>query len=252
MTETGRLSGRAAIVTGAAQGIGRGIATALAQEGAGLVLVGRTPATLQQAADSITSSGAAVCSVEGSVSDRATADAAVREAVRAFGGVDVVVNCAHTYTPHASVDRIPEADFRTELETGFFGTVHFMQAAFPHLREKGGSIINLGSQAALQGTAERGAYAATKEAIRGLSRSAARDWGRYRVRVNVLCPVAMTPALEERVSADARARVAQAIPLRHIGDALQDVAPVAVFLASDEARYVTGQTINVDGGLWMF
>jgi NAD(P)-dependent dehydrogenase (short-subunit alcohol dehydrogenase family) len=245
------LSGRVAIVTGAAQGIGLGIATAFAKAGADLVLVGRTAEKLEEAAGAIAETGASVRHLAGNVADRATADAAVAEAVDAFGRLDILVNNAHTFTPHASMEEIPEEDFRLELDTGFFGTVHFMQAAFPHLRERGGSIINLGSYAALHGDGSRATYAATKEAIRGLTRSAARDWGTYRIRVNVIHPAALTPAAASRASKEYLDAFRAATALHYLGNAEEDVGPVAVFLASDASHYVTGQTIMAEGGWWM-
>ena len=127
-----------------------------------------------------------------------------------------------------------------------------MQAAFPHMREEGGSIINFGSQVALHSDPNRAAYSVTKEAIRALSRTAARDWGKYKVRVNVICPMALTPAIEERVTPEVKAAVEATTSLGYFGDPERDVAPVAVFLASEGSRYVTGQTINADGGRWMF
>jgi NAD(P)-dependent dehydrogenase (short-subunit alcohol dehydrogenase family) len=252
MNKEGLLTGRVAIVTGAGQGIGRGIATALAKAGAGVTLVDQALDTMEEAAESIAATGASVRLIQGSVSDRATADRAVAESLGAFGGVGILVNCAHTYTPHASLEAIPEEDFRIELDTGFFGTVHFMQAVFPHMRDGGGSIINFGSQVALHSDPNRATYSATKEAIRALSRTAARDWGKYKIRVNVICPLALTPAIEERVTAEVRAAVEVSTALGYFGDPESDIAPVAVFLASDESRYLTGQTINADGGRWMF
>jgi NAD(P)-dependent dehydrogenase (short-subunit alcohol dehydrogenase family) len=249
---SGPLSGRAAIVTGGGRGLGKAIATALAVSGAGVVLVDHTLETLTESAESIAAAGASVRQVQGSVGHRTTADRAVAEAVAAYGRVDVLVNCAHTYTAHASMETIPEDDFRTELDSGFLGTVQFMQAAFPHLREEGGSIINFGSHDALRGQPNRATYSAAKEAVRGMSRSAARDWGRYGIRVNVLCPSAITPAVKARVTPEKLAEAVATTALGYIGDPYEDVAPVAIFLASDASRYVTGQTINVDGGRWMF
>jgi NAD(P)-dependent dehydrogenase (short-subunit alcohol dehydrogenase family) len=242
------LTGRVAIVTGAAQGIGNGIAAALAKAGADLVLVGRTAEKLEQAARAI---GPSVRHVAGDVADRATADAAVAEAVDAFGRLDVLVNNAHTFTPHASLEEIPEDDFRLELDTGFFGTVHFMQAAFPHLRERGGSIINIGSYVGLHSTSGRATYTATKEAIRAVSRAAARDWGQYRIRVNVINPAALTPAAASRASDEYIAAFKAATALGYLGDPEEDIGPVAVFLAGDGSHYVTGQTIMAEGGWWM-
>ncbi len=125
----GRLVGRAAIVTGASQGIGEGIAKAFAKEGANLVLVGRTPEKLHSVAVAIENIGGSVVEVQGSVADRAIADRAVSEALAAFGRPDVLVNNAHSFSPKAPLDEISEAGVRLALDTGFFGTFYFMQAA---------------------------------------------------------------------------------------------------------------------------
>jgi NAD(P)-dependent dehydrogenase (short-subunit alcohol dehydrogenase family) len=247
-----QLAGRVAIVTGGGQGVGAGIAIALANEGARLVLVGRSPDTLASTSDAIAAAGGEARHVQGTVAERATAERAVQEALAAFGALDVLVNNAHTFAPAASLETIPDEHFRMELDTGFFGTVHFMQAAFPHMRERGGSIINIGSYAAVHGSPRRSTYAATKEAIRALSRTAARDWGRYRIRVNVINPWAYTPAVERRVAREYLREAEASTALGYIGDAEKDIGPVAVFLASDDSHYVTGQTINVEGGWWMF
>jgi NAD(P)-dependent dehydrogenase (short-subunit alcohol dehydrogenase family) len=216
------------------------------------VIVGRRRETLKRASDSIAATGAAVRQIEGSIAERSTAERAVDEAIATFGRLDILVNNAHTFTPAASLEAIPQAHFRTELDSGFMGTVNFMQAAFPHMRADGGSIINIGSYAGLHSTRGRAAYAATKEAIRALSRTAARDWGHYRIRVNVINPWAYTPAVESRVAREYLAAFEATTALGYIGDSEKDIGPVAVFLASDESRYVTGQTINADAGQWMF
>jgi NAD(P)-dependent dehydrogenase (short-subunit alcohol dehydrogenase family) len=174
---TKTLADRTAIVTGAGQGIGRAIAAAMGDAGAAVVLVDRAADTVNEVARDLRSAGARVAVVEGSVADRATADRAVAAAVDDFGRLDAVVNCAQGYTPHAAMDTIPVDDFRHELDTGFFGTVHLMQAAFPALRERGGSIVNFGSVVALEGSAKRATYAAAKEAIRGMSRAPRRAIG---------------------------------------------------------------------------
>jgi NAD(P)-dependent dehydrogenase (short-subunit alcohol dehydrogenase family) len=249
-----RLAGRVAIVTGAGQGIGEGIARAFAKHGASLVLVGRNRGKLDSVAAAIREIGGTVQLVQGSVAERSIADRAVAEAVSAFGRLDILVNNAHTFTPKAPLDQITEEYFRINLESGFFGTVHFMQAAFPHMREAGGSIINLGSLTGVLGQKTYAPYAATKEAIRGLSRTAARDWGEYRIRVNVLNPGADSPASLRYFAEhpDNLRRTLETMALGYRGTPEDDVAPIAVFLAGDDSRYMTGQTINADGGRVMF
>ncbi len=252
--QEGRLAGRVAIVTGAGQGVGEGIAMAFAKAGARLVLVGRTPEKLEAVAAAIGEVGGSAHTVQGSVAERSTADRAVAETISTFGRLDVLVNNAHTFTPKAPLGEITEEYVRINLESGFFGTFHFMQAAFPHMREAGGSIINFGSYAGLLGQATYAPYAATKEAIRGLSRSAARDWGKYKIRVNVLNPATNSPAslrhFAEHPENLPRILETMAYPYRDTPE--NDVGPIAVFLAGDDSHYLTGQTINADGGRWMF
>jgi NAD(P)-dependent dehydrogenase (short-subunit alcohol dehydrogenase family) len=245
-----KLSGRVAIVTGAGSGIGRGIAVALAKEGTALILVGRTPETLNATVELIRPLGTAVHSVQGSVAERDTANRAVSEALSRLGRLDILVNNAHTFAPLLSVEETPEADFRTHMESGLYGTLYFMQAAFPHMLERGGSIMNFGSMAGLQGWAKFAPYAASKEAIRALSRSASRDWGKHRIRVNVVVPSAHSPISDKYMSDPATHKaVIDSIPLGYLGDPELDIGRVAVFLASDDSRYVTGQTLHVDGGM---
>jgi NAD(P)-dependent dehydrogenase (short-subunit alcohol dehydrogenase family) len=251
----GRLAGRTAIVTGAGQGIGEGIARAYAKEGADLVLVSRTAEKLHAVAEAVRALGATVVEMRGSVADRALADRSVSEALSAFGRLDVLVNNAHSFSLKKPLEEVSEEDVRLDLDTGFFGTFHFMQAAFPHMRAAGrGSIINFGSVSALEGTAKYAAYAATKEAIRGLTRCAARDWGKYGIRVNVINPAADSPASLAFFARDPEnlPRTLEKMALGYRGKPEEDVAPVAVFLASDDSHYMTGQTLNADGGRWMF
>ena len=136
------------------------------------------------------------------------------------------------------------------FDTGFRGTLYFMQAAYSHLRERGGRIINIGSGAGLDGLAGQGAYGATKEAIRALSKTAAREWGREGINVNILCPLAKSPGvaalLEQAPEMERKMTAGQ--PLGRIGECEEDIGGVAVFLASEEARYITGHTLPADGG----
>jgi NADP-dependent 3-hydroxy acid dehydrogenase YdfG len=144
-----RLSGRTAIVTGAGTGIGQGIAVAMAKQGAGIVIVGRTPSTLDDTRLRVEAAGGRIVCLEGSVADPETAPRVVARAVEEFGRLDIVVNNAHTFSPTLPLDQTPLSDFRQHMDSGFYGTLYFMQAAFPQMKDKGGSIINLAAVHAL-------------------------------------------------------------------------------------------------------
>jgi NAD(P)-dependent dehydrogenase (short-subunit alcohol dehydrogenase family) len=245
-----RLEGRTAIVTGAGTGIGQGIAIAMAKQGANIVIVGRTPETLADTRGRVEAVGGRIVCVEGSVADPETAPRTVARAAEAFGRLDILVNNAHSFSPTLPLEETPIDDFRQHMESGFFGTLYFMRAAFPHMKDHGGSIINFGSVAGVAGWPLFTPYAAAKEAIRGLSRSAARDWGPYRIRVNVIVPSSHSKITDEYLNdPQAMAAVVATIPLGYMGDPELDIGGVALFLASDDARYVTGQTIHADGGM---
>jgi NAD(P)-dependent dehydrogenase (short-subunit alcohol dehydrogenase family) len=244
------LTGRVGIVTGAGTGIGQGIAIALAKQGVNLVIVGRTLETLNSTIASVEKTGASIRYVKGSIAERETAKRAVAEAISAFGRLDVVVNNAHTFSSYFDISETPEENFRIHMESGFFGTLYFMQAAFPHMRERGGSIINVGSIAGLEGWATMAPYNVTKEAIRALSRTASREWGKYKIRVNVIVPSAHSKIADEYLSDPEILKATLArIPLGYIGDPELDIGRVAVFLASEDSRYISGQTLQVDGGM---
>ena len=247
---TGRLSGKVAIVTGGGQGIGEGIARLFVREGARVLITGRTPDKLEATAKAI---GGEIDWIAGTAGIRADADAAIARAVERFGGVDILVHNAQTSRPGTLFEDTDDDLLDLTLRSGLYGTVQHMQAALPHMKEKGGSIINFGSYEGIHGGAGFAAYAATKEAIRGLSRTAARELGKYRVRVNVVCPAALSPIAEQWLKdfPDEAAKVMNLISLGYLGDCEKDIGPAILFLASDDSRYVTGQTINVDGGQMM-
>lgn len=250
----GELVGKSALITGAGQGIGLGIARAYAAAGVSLVITGRDEAKLERAAGELRALGATTVVSTGDSADPAAARRAVQLAVDRFGGLDVLVNNAQSSKPGVPLEDIDEATLRLTLESGLFGAFHHMQAAFPSMVARGGgSIINFGSREGIFGGVGFAAYAATKEAIRGLSRTAAREWGRHGIRVNVLCPAALSPTAVTYLDAHpAEAEMyRREIALGRFGDPEDDIGPTALFLASDASRYVTGQTINVDGGQMM-
>jgi NAD(P)-dependent dehydrogenase (short-subunit alcohol dehydrogenase family) len=248
-----RLEGKVALITGAGQGVGLGIAEAYAAAGARLVLTGRDQAKLEGVAATLRRAGTEVETVAGDVRSRATAVRDVEAAIARFGQLDILVNNAQSSMPGVPLEEIDDATIALTIESGLFGTLYHMQAAYAHMKERGGSIINLGSREGEYGGAGFGIYAATKEGIRGLSRTAAREWGKHGIRVNVICPAALSPAAKVYLDTHPKeaAHYLSQVALGYFGDPTGDIGPVAVFLASAEARYVTGQTINVDGGQMM-
>jgi NAD(P)-dependent dehydrogenase (short-subunit alcohol dehydrogenase family) len=246
-----RLSGKVAIVTGAGQGVGRGIAVVFAREGARVVVAELKEHRARRTADEIAAAGGEACAVPTDVSEKPQVDALVSEAVRRFGRVDVLVNNAQAMHPRTPVAEITSEQLDVFWLSGVKGTLFCMQAVHPIMRATGsGRIVNLVSSAAVRGEPGLGDYNATKEGIRALSKTAAREWGRDGITVNCLAPAALSKRgrdWEERHPEEAaRLHAEKAIP--RLGDPETDIAPVAVFLASDESRFVTGQTLFADGG----
>lgn len=249
-----RLEGKNAIVTGGGQGIGLGIAHAFAAAGANLLITGRHADKLDKAAADLARHGVRVVPCAGDARSRADAERAIETARATFGRIHILVNNAQSSRPGTTIEDTDDETIRLTFESGLLGTLHHMQAAFPSLKAAGGgSIINFGSREGVIGGEGFGLYAATKEAIRGLSRVAAREWGKHKIRVNVICPAALSPIAVQYLAdhPDQAEMYRKQIALGYFGDPEADIGPAALFLASDESRYVTGQTINVDGGQTM-
>jgi NAD(P)-dependent dehydrogenase (short-subunit alcohol dehydrogenase family) len=253
MSTSRRLEGKVAIVTGAGQGIGEAIARAYAREGAKVIITGRTMSKLEDVAGKIRDEGGEVRALDALAGDQAAAERTVGEAISAWGRVDVLLNNAHTYTDYLPLEDPKMAEHvRIDMESAFIGSLQLMQLCFPHMREQGGgSIINMGSSYGIRCEPGFLAYAASKEAIRTLTKTAAKEWGKHKIRVNTILPSAMSPKakwyLEESKSYDHElAKVA----LGYFGTP-EDIGPSAIFLASDESAYVTGQTLGVEGGATM-
>lgn len=245
-----KLQDLVALVTGAGQGVGLGIAQALAAAGARLAITGRDEAKLRQAAQAI---GGEVLVLAADSRRRADAQKAVEATVARFGRLDILVNNAQGNVTGVPLEAASDEQIDLVLQSGLYGTLYFMQAAFPHLKARGGSIINLGSKEGIIGGKYFGIYAAAKEGIRGLSRTAAREWGSHGIRVNVINPAALSPAAVTFLASnpDYHKKLLETIALGRVGDPAGDIGPVAVFLAGPDSRYVTGQTINADGGQTM-
>ena len=249
------VAGRVVIVTGASRGIGRGLALHLAREGARLVITGRKPERLAAISAELDALGAEHLATTVDVSDRDGTFALVDDAVARFGRVDGLVANAQTFRSVTPLAEVTEFDMDLLLDTGPKGTLWGMQAVFPHMRDQGwGRIVTMGSHAGLLGAVGYAPYASAKEAIRALTRAAAREWGQYGITVNCVCPVSIA---HRAPPADDPARMAvyestfADQPIARDGDAEDDIAPVVAFLLSDASRYVTGQTLMVDGGSYM-
>ena len=179
----------------------------------------------------------------------------VAAAVERFGRVDALVNNAQTFRPQAPVATVGEEDVDVFYESGVKGTLWAMQAAYPHMKAAGwGRIVNFVSAAGITGMAGYGAYNASKEAIRALTRTAAREWGRDGIIVNCIAPGAASKrGLDSAArNTDAFQQFMREHPIGRQGDPEDDIGPVALFLCSDACRYLTGQTFMVDGGAFLF
>lgn len=244
-----RLAGKTALVTGGGQGVGRGIALALATEGAAVVITGRTEERLKESARMIAERGGRVHTVVGDVGERDDIDRMVAETVRGFGGLDVLVNNAQS-SVQRRLEQTSYDDVELAYRSGPLAAFHAMLAALPHLRASRGSVVNLGSSAAVLGEAGFASYAMAKEAVRGLTRVAAREWGPYGIRVNVVCPAALSPAAQAYFAAhpDKADQVVAGIPLGRMGDPERDIGRAVAALVSDDMAYLTGATLMLEGG----
>jgi NAD(P)-dependent dehydrogenase (short-subunit alcohol dehydrogenase family) len=249
-----RLADRVVVVTGGAQGIGRGIARRLAREGATIV-VGDRNAAGQATVDEIAS--------EFGVPARfRQVNVGYEDQVADFfawigtelGRIDVLVNNAQGFNGVAALEDKTLGEYDYSLRTGLYASIWAMQATFPYMRDQGGgSIINLGSLDGIMGKPFLSDYDITKEAIRGLTKVAAREWGPHQIRVNCIAPSAMTAATERAIRQwdNFEEVLLASTPLGRIGDPEDDIGGVALFLASDDSRYVTGMTLYADGGMFL-
>ena len=245
------LEGQVAIVTGAGQGVGAGIATALAAAGAAVVIAARRAANGEPAAESIRAAGHEAVFARCDVTEAADVEAAVAGAVERFGGLDIMVHNAVAHAGRPGGVQFTRSDMiRPQIATATTASFLCARASLTHLRRRPGTLILLTSPAGVEGSANLPVYATVKATQRGIVKSLAREWGPLGVRVNAIAPVALTPAMEAAVAAnpDLETRLVARTPLGRLGDAAADIGPVAVFLASSSARYITGQTIVADGG----
>ena len=224
-----RFSGKHVVVTGAASGLGLAIAEAAQAEGATIIAIDRAASPFENSR---------IC-------DIADEDQ-VSRALSGLSRIDAVVNSAGI-ARRAKVDETQMADFDAVMAVNVRGAFLISKHALPHLRSYGGAILHLSSGVATTGTRNRAAYTASKGAILSLTRNMALDYAADRVRVNCLCPGFVNTPLLASMPSERRARLAAMHPLGRMGE-VSDIAPMALFLISDEASWITGQAIAVDGG----
>jgi meso-butanediol dehydrogenase / (S,S)-butanediol dehydrogenase / diacetyl reductase len=250
-----RLAGKTALITGAGTGIGRAIALAMAREGARIALAARRREPLESVAAEIVAAGGASLAVECDVTNRASVEAALANAVKRFGTVNVVVNNAGVAVV-ADAEKTSDDDWARILDVNLTGTFLMSRAALPELRKAGGgAIVNIGSVLGLVARKDRAAYCAAKGGVTLLTKAMALDHAHEKIRVNCICPsIVETPLGAASLAGsssdpdEARRIRAREIPLGRLGKP-EDVAELAVYLASDESSWVTGAAWPIDGGL---
>ena len=264
-TEMGFLTGKTVIITGGGRAvlqdgscgsIGYGIATAYAKEGANIVITGRNVKKLEEAKAELEEKfGIKVLPVQADVragtDNETTVANVVKQAIDTFGRIDVLINNAQ-----ASASGVTLADHTTEqfdlaVYSGLYAAFYYMKACYPYLKETKGSVINFASGAGLFGNFGQCAYAAAKEGIRGLTRVAATEWGPDGINVNVVCPLAWTAQLEnfEKAYPEAFKANVKMPPMGHYGNVETEIGRVCVQLASPDFKFMTGETLTLEGGL---
>ncbi|WP_459968704.1 SDR family NAD(P)-dependent oxidoreductase [Mycobacterium sp. MUNTM1] len=249
------LRDRVVIVTGAARGLGKGIAHALLQRGASVLLTDVLEDALSATTAELRAAGLPAQAFVADLRDPDSTPQIVQATLNAFGSLHALVNNAVASNEPKAFADIDRADFELVYDTGPRATFGLMQAARPALvAAGGGSIVNVGSVSGTAGEANFGAYASAKEAIRGMSKVAALEWGTDGIRVNVICPLAESDGtrLWRQAAPEHYERTINRIPLKRIGNATTDVGALVAFLIGDDATYLTAQTIFVDGGSGSF
>ncbi|MBP3325900.1 MAG: SDR family oxidoreductase [Coprococcus sp.] len=261
----GFLTGKTAIITGAGRAvlsdgrcgsIGYGIATAYAKEGANLVITGRNMQKLNDAKEELERLyGIHVLAVQADINagadNAAVAENVVKQTIDAFGDIHVLINNAQASASGVTLAEHTTEQFDLAVYSGLYATFHYMKACYPYLAKTEGSVINFASGAGLFGNYGQCAYAAAKEGIRGLTRVAATEWGKDNINVNIVCPLAWTAQLEnfQKAYPEAFEKNVKMPPVGHLGDAELEIGRVCVQLASPDFKFMTGETITLEGGL---
>jgi 3-oxoacyl-[acyl-carrier protein] reductase len=245
-----RLDGRVAIVTGASSGLGVGFAQAVAQAGADLVLAARREDRLADTRKLVEAEGRRAVTVRADISDPDDGNAVVAAAINEFGRVDILVNNAGIYE-FSPLEGVTEEHFHKHFDLNVLGLIFASQEAIKHFGSAGGSIINISSVASTAAPANTSVYSATKASVDAVTKSLAKELGPRKIRVNAINPgMVETEGVHAAgiMESDFRKEVESKTPLGRIGQS-EDIAPAVVFLASEESRWITGETMRVSGGL---
>ena len=244
------LSGKTAIVTGASRGIGAAIAQRLCETGANVVLCSRSADAVGEIANTLEDKGHSVHAMAADISQKADVEALIEETTAQFSQIDILVNNAGI-TRDTLLMRLKDEDWNAVLQTNLTGTMYCTRAVLrPMIRQKSGRIINISSVVGLAGNAGQANYAAAKAGIIGLTKATAKEVGARGITVNAIAPGFITTDMTAQISEQNQKQLLGLIPLRGFGHP-EDVADAVCFLASDAARYITGQTLQVDGGMVM-
>lgn len=244
-----KLQGKVALITGAGQGVGQGIAYALAAEGAAIVAAGRTQAKIDITAAEIESRGGQALALHCDVKDAASLENLVKKSVDRFGRIGILVNDAQE-VPLGTLNQVSDAAFTAGWDSGPLATFRLMKLCHPYLKGDG-CIVNLATAAAKRwDMSGYGAYGAVKEAIRQLTRAAACEWAKDGIRTNCIVPLANSPAMAwwTRERPQEAAAFIATVPMQRVGDCEQDIGRFVASLCSEDCRYINGQSIGVDGG----
>lgn len=244
------LSGQTAIVTGASRGIGAAIAARLCEAGANVVLCSRSAESVGQTADILREKGHTVLAVQADISEKSDIENLVEQTLSAFSRIDILVNNAGI-TRDMLLMRLKDEEWDAVVQTNLTGTMYCTRAVLrPMLRQRSGRIINISSVIGLIGNAGQASYAAAKAGILGLTKATAKEVGTRGITVNAIAPGFITTDMTAQIPEQNQEQLLELIPLREFGHP-EDVADAVCFLASDAARYITGQTLQVDGGMVM-
>lgn len=254
----GIFDGKVAIITGGgkALSIGYGIATAYAKEGANLVITGRNVQKLADAKEELERLyGVKVLAIQADVSPDPASEESVKTVVKktidAFGRIDVLINNAQASASGVPLAEHTKEQFDLAIYSGLYGVFYYMRECYPYLKETQGSVINFASGAGLFGNAGQASYAAAKEGIRGITRVAANEWGKDNINVNIVCPLAYTGQLDmfKKNYPEAYEKNLKGIPMGRFGDPEKDIGRVCVQLGSPDFKYMSGETITLEGGM---